>query len=170
MPSNLLHPAMRLIRRSLYREWLYKWCAAVVLLIAGMVWCYIFFRRGNILSVLGLLLLLTGLRLLREVLRSPVPQKSPLWQILTGNPMKIVWVYTVKTQVMPFGFLLWEAGQMYFKLNDGDEISITLPARKLIVVSRFLNHQLPHASFGYSPQKEALYRENPIQLFRTERH
>ena len=68
---------------------------------------------------------------------------------------------------MPFGFYLWETGQMYFKLVDGQEICLFVPARKLRMVSRFLNKVLPHATFGYSPENAQLFRENPLQLIKN---
>ena len=117
--------------------------------------------------VLVLGLCLVGFLLLKKALEEAHAESHPLWQTLLNNPLNIVWVYSVRTQVMPFGFYLWENGQMYFKLVDGNEISILVPARKLRMLSRFLNKWLPHATFGYSPENEQLYRENPVQLIKS---
>jgi hypothetical protein len=40
-----------------------------------------------------------------------------------------------------------ESGILYFKLSDGDAISVSMPAKDLKPVSRFLNQVLPHTSF-----------------------
>jgi hypothetical protein len=67
---------------------------------------------------------------------------------------------------MPFGLYLWERGTMFFMLQDGDEISVGLPARKLKMVSRFLNKLLPHASFGYTAERQQQFEADPKLLLK----
>ncbi len=154
---------LRCIRREAGAQLLLAWLP-VLAGAALFIWCR---HLGTWIAVLALTLWLAGLLLLKRALKQPRAEAHPLWQTLLNNPLRIVWVYTVRTQVMPFGFYLWETGQMYFKLVNGQEISLFVPARKLRMVSRFLNKLLPHATFGYSPENEQLYRENPLQLIKN---
>lgn len=140
-----------------------------VLLAGGTAFGYVFFEKRNLLATFGLAAALAGLKLLWDVLRRPTPEDEHLWQLLNHQPRQIVWVYTMTTQTMPFGFYLWERGTMYFKLLDGSEISLSLPARKLKMVSKFLNRLLPHASFGYSEDRLRQFETNPASLLRSEK-
>lgn len=151
---------LRCLRRERGTQLLLAWLP-VVLGAALFIGCR---HLGTWVSVLSLAMWLTGLLLLKKALQQPRPEAHLLWVTLLNNPLRIVWVYSVRTQVMPFGFYLWETGQMYFKLVDGQEFCLFVPARKLRMLSRFLNKLLPHATFGYSPENEKLYRENPLQL------
>ncbi len=166
--DNDLHPALRYIRRSLRREWWWQLALALALAALPVLLCWWLSRAGYEWAPAVLLLSAPGLRWLVQLVRKPAPQHHRLWELLFHNPLKIVWVYSVRTQVIPFGFYLWETGLMVFKLNDGDEISIAIPARKLKVVSRFLNKLLPHATFGYSPERQKLFEENPAQLVKPD--
>ncbi|MCB0522119.1 MAG: hypothetical protein H6577_09025 [Lewinellaceae bacterium] len=161
-----LHPAMRLLRSSIRQEQRAKLALAVFLLVSGAVFGYVFFEERNILATFGLVAVMVGLKLLWEILRSPKVENDRLWQLLNSQSKHIVWVYSMNTQTMPFGFYLWERGTMYFKLLDGGEFSVSLPARKLKMVSKFLNRLLPHASFGHSAERERLFEEDPSLLLK----
>jgi hypothetical protein len=53
---------------------------------------------------------------------------------------------------------------LYFKLSNGDEITVSLRPQKLKVISKFLNRLLPHASFGYSHDRAQWYHVHPDML------
>lgn len=161
---------MKLIQRCIRRKIRSKVFLSAMPLVLGTVLFFYCRQLGTVLSILSLLLVLTSIYLTRKTLKSNRLENHPLWELLLQRPLQIVWIHTVRTQLMPFGFYLWETGQMYFKLVDGKEISIVLPAKKLRMVSRFLNKMLPHATFGYSPENERLFQENPAQLFKDPSH
>lgn len=119
-----------------------------------------------ILTIMGLAFSVIGLKLLAQNLRQSQIEHSPLVYLLLNEPEQIVWVYSVMTQRMPFGLEWSKNGIMYFKLLDGDEITVTLAAGDLRLVSKFLNRLLPHASFGYSKEKEKMYEINPEHLLK----
>jgi hypothetical protein len=89
--------------------------------------------------------------------------------LLEHHPRQIVWVYSIVTERLPFGFNVARAGLMYFKLADGDEITVSLPAERLPWISRYLNDRLPHATFGYSRDREQWYLASPYLLLREEK-
>lgn len=165
------HPAMHLIRTSIRRELILKLTLSILLFAAGIVVGYVYFKKRNVLATFGLVAVLAGLKLLRDTLRRSKVEDDPLWQLLQKDSgrQQIVWVYCVTTQVMPFGFHLWQRGAMFFKLMDGEEITVSLPAGKQKMVSRFLNRLLPHASFGYSEEKQRLFESDPSMLLRSVR-
>lgn len=161
---------MHLIWKAIRQEFYLKLVLGISLLVGGAIGGYVFFKKENIMAVFGLVAILLGLKLLRDAIRHSKVEEELLWQLLhrESGRWQIVWVYTMTTQVMPFGFLLWERGVMFFKLIDGKEISIELPANKQKMVSRFLNRLLTHASFGYSDERQHLFDRDPSMLIRND--
>ncbi len=157
---------MRLLYNALQKERNLKLIFAIVLMSAGVTVPYLYFRKNSFISSAGMVALLIGLRLMYGILKKPRTEDERLWNLLNDDPRQIVWVYSISTQTMPFGFHLWDAGTMYFKLVDGDEISVNLPVRKLKMVAKFLNRLLPHASFGYSDERQAMFDNDPKSLLK----
>jgi len=88
--------------------------------------------------------------------------------MLQKEPKRIVWVYSIVTKRMPFGFQINQSGTMYFKLLDGDELTLSFPASELKSISEMLNYHLPHATFGYTKEREQWYMAHPELLLRQE--
>ncbi len=161
-----LHPAMQLIYRAIQKERHTKLALALCLMVGGVVFPYLYFQKNNFVTVAGAAALLIGMRLMFGTIRTPQAVDERLWFLLNERPRHIVWVYSVTTRTMPFGFHLWDVGTMYFKLLDGNEISINLPVKKIKMVSRFLNRLLPHASFGYSDERQLQFEKDPKLLLK----
>ena len=161
-----LHPAMRLIHNSVQKERTVKLVFALCLMTAAVTVPYFNKSRNNFIYGSCLLAFIIGLQLLYQVIRRSRAADERLLNLLNKNPEQIVWVFSLTTQTMPFGFHLWDTGTMYFKLLDGDEITVSLPAKKLKMVSKFLNRLLPHASFGYSEERQAQYENDPKSLLK----
>lgn len=136
--------------------------AAVLLL--GAAFVAFFFQSSNLLVVIGLFFCGLGLYQLIQLLPYRSLRRHPILEKLYGDPGRIVWVYSVVTQRMPYGLEVRAYGLLYFKLVDGEDLCVSMPARHLRIVSRCLNRMLPHATFGYSPNKEQLYRIDPQML------
>jgi hypothetical protein len=128
----------------------------------------LFFQGYIILTVFGLLCTVLGLRFLSKLLRVKHTEEHRLFRLLIKQPKQIVWVYSVVTERLPFGFQITRYGTLYFKLADGDEISVSMPAQELKRVSKFLNPILPHASFGYTRDREQWYIASPLMLLQDE--
>lgn len=158
------HPAMRVLRRCLWRELMLQLLASAALLTLGLALLIFFFSHNIILTVLGLILSVTGLRLVFQKLVNRRIGNHRLMVLLADHPGQIVWVYSVVTERLPFGFRFTRNGILYFKLADGDEITVTLPAPDLRLVLRHLNRMLPHASFGYSRDRAQWYLASPELL------
>jgi len=166
-PAIARHPALQVLRLGLFRDSLLKVIASVALLAVGIVLLLVFFRENVILTVLGLAGVIVGIRLVFAGLRNLRIKNHRLMVLLRDHPAQIVWVYALVTERLPFGFRFARSGILYFKLADGDEITVTLGAGDLRLVSRFLNRLLPHASFGYTRDREQWYLASP-ELLRKE--
>lgn len=161
------HPAMQMLCRAILQELRMETVGAVLVLMAGGIAFTFGFSRNMFIWMLSWVLIYYGIKLTWKALKIQQVEDSELMKILKTEPEKIVWVYSVITQRMPFGLQFSKNGLMYFKMIDGNEISISMPNKELKVVSRFLNRLLPHATFGYSEDKAKAYRKNPKVLLKN---
>lgn len=161
-----LHPAMQLLYKAIVKERILKLVLSICMVVCGLVIPYLYFQKNSFVAIIGLASLVIGAKLLFDVIRTPQAIDERLWYLLTDNPKQIVWVYSVKTRTMPFGFHLWDAGTMYFMLLDGSEISLNLPVKKMKMVSKFLNRLLPHATFGFSEERQNMFEKDPKNLLK----
>lgn len=152
---------MQLLCRALRQEIYVRLLFAAAALVGGGLLIGLNFPEQSVASVCGLILLLGGLYFGYVLLPQTRADNSHLLHLLNTNPEKIVWVYGLRTQRHPFGLSFSQSGILYFKLADGDEISVGLPATKLKLVSAFLNRVLPHAVFGYTKERAENYQNNP---------
>ncbi len=125
-------------------------------------------RGRSLLIILAMVILLAALRFLRDILREWKPENSPILQRLHQTPKSIVWVYTVETQLMPLGINLQREQTLCLRLLQGDELQLRASPKEVAVIKNALKIQLPHASFGYSPEREQWYMANPALLYKNE--
>lgn len=157
---------MRLIHNAVQKERNVKLALSLILMTVATVVPYFNKSKNNFVYTCCLIAFLIGLQLLYQIIRKPRSEEDRLIDLLNKNPKQIVWIFTITTQTMPFGFHLWDSGVMYFKLLDGDEITVNLPVKKLKMVSKFLNRLLTHASFGYSDERQAKFEQDPKLLLK----
>ena len=165
---DLRHPAIRALHLAVLQEWRWQMVALFLLLGAGAALVCVFFRQNAILTAIGLLCLLAAIRSMRQLAGNHRVENTRLFQLLCRRPGEIVWIYSVVTQRMPFGLEFTRHGILYFRLLDGDQISISLPESQLRLVTHYLRRCLPHATFGYSRDREQWYLASPHLLLREE--
>ena len=159
-------PEIRVLLGAIKREQYTKLLVGVSAIIIA-VWILVRFefeRKSWIIGAISLSFLVIGIQLIHQSIRNWNPTKSKLIYLLLYQPQEIVWVYAIVTQRMPFGLAFSQMETMYFKLMDGDEITLRIPEVIIAKVSEKLNHILPHASFGYSEEREQWFRANPAML------
>lgn len=159
----LRHPGLKPLWRAVRREWRLKVGCFSLLALSGAATMLWWRTTSLLLFGLGLSLVLWGGFLLHRVLLRPADEQR-LVALLKYQPDTIVWVYSLVIERLPFGFQFFPSCTMYFKLADGDELSVGLPRQKVKMVSRVLNRVLPHATFGYTPEREAQFHQNPETL------
>ena len=162
------HPAFLLLEKATNREWQLELFATLGLLLLGLGVIYFAFDKYAILTFIGIVLTIMGTNLSIKKARSIDKTDNRLIYLLKEEPGKIVWVYAVLTQRMPFGVEWSQNGILYFKLIDGDEISVSIPANQLKMVSKTLSRVIPHASFGYTEIREETFNIDPALLKKKE--
>ena len=151
---------MQILLKSLRKEQWARLVTAVLMTTLGGLFIYLFFNKNHIIVILSLGLLVLGIRFLRGVLKEWDFENQKLIQLINNQPTKIVWVYSMVTERMPFGLALSKQGLLYFKLENGDDIAVNISNANLKIVTRFLKRLLPHATFGYTPERMRLYHQN----------
>jgi len=159
---------MRKLQQALQREQRLKLLASVAMLLLGGLLSALFFHRSVIVAIAGLVILVLGIKFVFQFAGRQGISDIRLMKLLREHPREIVWVYSVVTERLPFGFKFSKSGILYFKLADGDELSVSMSADDLKLVSRFLNRVLSHATFGYTADREQWYLANPRMLLRPE--
>lgn len=155
---------MLVLRRAIRRELFLQLFLYAGLLSFGLFFSWYFFDSNALLCFVGLFFSFLGFFYCIRSLQHWAVHRHPIIQLIYEEPKQVVWVYTVVTQRMPYGFVLSNYGLLYLKLLNGEDLCVSIPARRLRLVSHCLNRLLPHATFGYSPNKEQLYRINPEML------
>lgn len=169
MPHPLLqHPSIAELSRAIVRESRRQLLAGVLLWGTGVALGILFFRRHPLLAALALVFIVLGARWIYAALRMKNPAQHPLMQILSRQPQAVVWVYAVNFEIMPFGVQLIQRGDLHLRLADGSAYVLSMPAKRLRLVSHTLSRLLPHATFGYSPDREAVFLANPEGLRKKE--
>lgn len=155
---------MLVLRRAIRRELCIQLLLYGGLLSFGLFVSWRFFDSNALLCFVGLFFSFLGFFYCVRTLQQWSVYRHPVIQFIYEEPKQIVWVYTMVTQRMPYGFVTSNYGLLYLKLLNGEDLCVSLPARRLRLVSHCLHRLLPHATFGYSPNKEQLYRINPEML------
>jgi len=87
---------------------------------------------------------------------------------IDSHPESIVWVYATVVISMPFGIRLFSLATVYCHFINGNKESFFVSGSKLQSTLEQLNRLLPHASFGYSLNKEQLFRASPLLLLKSQ--
>lgn len=90
--------------------------------------------------------------------------KDGLIRDLERNGQSIVWVYYMKVETMPYGIRIMDMTTLFFMLDNGEKHTLRANEKRILKIMNSLRDALPHATFGYSTQKEQLYRANPDLL------
>lgn len=148
-------------RKSLIVENRIKVVFSALLFCLGV---YLLTSAVMIYQIIGVFPLMAGTMFLFPALQEFPIKKNPMMQLLEEEPEKIVWVYSIVVERMPFGLKVFSQSTLYFKLIDRGEYSVGIPEKYIDVVTRMLNKKLRHATFGFSQEKEQWYIASPELL------
>ncbi|WP_116127801.1 hypothetical protein [Lewinella sp. IMCC34183] len=152
----LRHPGLTPLWKSAEREHRAQQLTAVGLVTVGLLVAVLALRYSIWLPFAGALAATLGaFWLLRLLGRQPA---AALQRDLRDHPERIVWVYGMVTERMPFGLNLMRSGVLYLYEDDGTVHDFSLRAEHLLLVTKTLNRLLPRAEFGYSEDRERKYR------------
>lgn len=160
------HPGMDILSKSLTTENRIKILLSLSLVILGL---YLIGTAILIYIIVGVLLIVPGMYFLIPAILEFQIHRNPMMNVLIEDPQTIVWVYSVVTERMPFGLKVFSQSTLYFKLLDKEEHSVSIPEKYIDIVTRMLNKKLPHATFGFSRDKEQWYIASPELLIKDEK-
>ena len=160
----LQHPGIRLLQHAQRREQRMQLVVFSVMLLIGLLCCGRAFRHNALLTICGLTFTVLGITALYHLYQNW--NDGRLMRLLEYQPQQIVWVYSVVVHRMPFGIHFFQYGTLFFKLADGQELSVLLSVRQLKLAGRTAERLLPHATVGYSPERARRYAQNPRSLLR----
>lgn len=161
----LQHPGLDPLWEALERETKQQWCAGIAAFLAGLaLFCWGWMSRG-LLAIVGIFVVIGGLTIIAQMTRRP-SATNRLRRLILEQPQTVVWVYSVVTERLPFGMSIQRSGLLYFKLVDGDEVSVRLPAKRLTLITKILSRALPHALIGYSTHRAQTFAEDPRRLLK----
>lgn len=118
------------------------------------------------LLLLCAFLFISGLYLLVLAATLLHPTKHPIIKHLRHDKYQIVWVYSFININMPFGVEMFRLVTIWLHYRDGSQQYLRIAYAHLPECMAHLETKLPHATFGYSVEKEQLYRANPELLER----
>lgn len=107
-----------------------------------------------------------GLYAIIYAYRSINPNRLSILRMLKEQPNDIVWSHQYILQNMPFGVEVFKVCDIYLYTRHRDKDCIRIKMEKLEEIQQALERDLPHATFGYSVEKEQLYRANPNMLYK----
>ncbi len=107
-----------------------------------------------------------GLYAIIHAIRLQKPDSNPILKSLKESPRNVVWVYAYITVNMPFGIKLFRTCYLYFNFRNGSRHYISIPADRHDEISEQLQDDLEHTTFGYTVQREQLFRVNPDMLYK----
>ena len=156
---------INLIINSLNRERRFKTISAFCLIIIGSGTLFHCFGDNIFLAVIGLAILVSGIQYIHFLTKTPVVLPG----LITQRSREIVWIYSMVIQRMPFGVQFSKQTYVYFKMLNNEEIVVSIPEKDLEGLMKTLNAYLPHATFGYSDDKELWYRADPAMMYQEEK-
>lgn len=164
----LQHPGLDPLWESLERERRQQQVVAIGLMIAGILLAIgSVVMRATWLPLVGGALSAAALWWLYRLLTiQPIVGYR---RRLREQPESIVWVYSLITERMPFGFKTTTNATLYLVDRDGDIHAFDLKPDEVKLVTKTLNRVLPAAEFGYTPERELAYR-GEITDFSGRRH
>lgn len=163
----------QLLRMVLNRERRLRLLATVIMLGSGAIFIWLMFcavntRLAIVCAVTSMALLSLGFKFLYETMTFWQAEHTTIWQLLKNRPQEIVWVYSELTETSPYGVKISNSGLLFFKLINGEQITLSVPAKYLHEFSSALNPALPHATFGYTDERAQWYIASPELLIRYE--
>ncbi len=170
MNDNVIE-GMLILKKALYKERLQKIILFLLLIFFAVSMATLAVTKQNqsiiqLTAVSSLITFLISLLFIRDILRQWDINKSEILQLIHFAPQNIVWVYDVKVNLVPFGIVVKSYNTLFFRLLNGDFRQIRVSEKYIKKIYNSLDIQLPHASFGYSQEKEQWYMANPALLYR----
>lgn len=162
---------MELIKKGVIYDRNYQLVVGAILVCSGLALLYFVPESSDIgarisVYVVSGILFLLSLMFFYEASKKAKPEKQPVLQYIEFDPKQIVWVYSYIIETMPFGIRFMKMHTVYFYFKNGKYTTIRVSPKVHNALMGDLKDRLPHASFGFTSEKEQLYKANPELLYR----
>jgi hypothetical protein len=168
MNDDALIDGILTLKKVLRRERIKKLLVANIAIASGLAlsWgAYIANEHTvTLFVILSMIVWVVALRFSYSIWKEWKIDRSPLLVLLHQSPQMFVWIYTIRVEVMPFGIQFWNEDTLVFRLTNKMEFQLRAKNSEIEKIRAALVLLLPHASFGYSKEKEQWYMANPLLL------
>lgn len=158
----------QILEKELRKEQIQKWIAAACMFCIGLLIVFFCFQNNTVFTILGMVLSVLGMRYIYLYFPSRRSPEFQLIQLVKSHPEQIVWVYAIVIEHAPFGLQFSRKATLYFKLMNRKEWSVSVSSKDVENISKALNTVLPHATFGYTRDREQWYMADPALLIRQD--
>lgn len=162
-----LHPAMQALWKALLKEQQTLVITGALLAMGSLAWLWLGWLDWA-WRLLGssILLALAG-NCLYEIRKEWKKGQPVIWQTLQEMPQQVVWVYSGANTISFLGLYEVTRTNLCIALDTGKLYTIRVPNHQVRVIIRTLHRIVPHASFGFSSDRQESFRRNPVSLRRN---
>ncbi len=96
-------------------------------------------------------------------------RRMDIADFIERHPKRVVWVYKKVSSGSLYGATVARFSFVIFGLDDKRRVQVRLSARDADRLLEELKAKLDHTTFGYSPELERKYRDDPQELLRDAR-
>lgn len=162
---------MELIIKVIRKNTWFQTVGGGLLCLTGSVIVLINFQNisdnsGLFFTGLGVALFMLGLFFAISCLLKLKTSRNQLIKILQNNPKKVVWYYAYIVENMPFGVRVLQMSTIFIFFVDGKHTTLRVSKKETSRVMQALSELLPHATKGYSVEREQLFKANPRMLYK----
>lgn len=164
---------MELVKKGIIYDRNYQLIIGFVLTLSALALLFFVPSSADIgakisVYVLSGILFLLAVLFYKEAYKKAQLDKQPVLQYIEFDPRQIVWVYSYVIETMPFGIRFMKMHTVYFYFKNGKYTTIRVNSDVHNKLMGDLKDRLPHASFGFTSEKEQLYSVNPNLLYQEE--
>lgn len=164
---------MELVKKGIIYDRNYQLIIGFVLTLSALALLFFVPSSADIgakisVYVLSGILFLLSILFYKEAYKKAQLDKQPVLQYIEFDPRQIVWVYSYVIETMPFGIRFMKMHTVYFYFKNGKYTTIRVNSDVHNKLMSDLKDRLPHASFGFTSEKEQLYSVNPNLLYQEE--
>ena len=157
----------KLLERELHQKMLLFVFVFVSFLLLLFAHIYLISRPEltRLVSVILMILMLFLIWFFSHIYKNRDTKSNKLQQILTQQPRRIIWIYTVNYDIAPAGIYLYRRSTLVFNLQNREQLFLFGSPREVENAKRVLAKILPHATFGYTKEREQWFMASPLLLW-----
>lgn len=119
------------------------------------------------IALFGLVPLAVAAVCFRFAWRNRDPRNAPLLKLLRERPHEIAWAYESQVTTKVYGTAVARAYHMIIRTIHGKVHAFTVRAGEPAMFLAWLSRLAPHATYGYSKEREKVFRANPRSFLRA---